>query len=306
MIASSAVDIMTPILLAALGGLFTERAGILNIGLEGLMLLGAFFCLVFTEMTGSFYIGIILGSLVPVLASALFGAVSQELKANIYMAGLGVNLLALGVTSLTSFRIFGTRGNIRFQELPNFPVLTIPFIEEIPVIGGIVSSHSFITYLTIPLVILISFLFSKTAFGMRIDAAGLNSSALYSHGVSVKRYRYAAVLISGFLAGLGGGFLSLRIGAYVPNISSGRGWIALVAIFLGSRKPWGTFFAVFAFSLAESIANSAQNAVGYSPTLLLAFPYIATLAGMVIVAAVKQQREKKKHYSLTSEKNRGS
>lgn len=275
------IGIMTPFLLAAIGGLFTELAGVLNIALEGLMLIGAFFSVVFAAATGSLFIGILLGICSAVLMAYIFGAVSLKLKANIFITGLATNLFASGFTVVLAFQIFGNKGVVRFDNLPKLPALNIPALERIPVLGDLFFGHNVFVYLSWAAVILAAVVIYKTPFGLRIRGTGHNPGTISSLGLKPARYQMYGILISGFTCGLAGAMLTLNMGAFVPEITSGRGWIALVAIYLGNKTPFGILIASLIFGFAESFSNFAQGAINIPADFILAFPYIITVIAMI-------------------------
>ncbi len=274
------IGIMTPILLAATGGLFTELAGMLNIALEGLMLIGAFFSVVFAGFTGSLFIGVLLGITSAMLVAALFGAVSLNLKANVFISGLATNLLASGLTVVLAFQIFGNKGVVRF-EIATLPSLSIPALARIPILGDLLIGHNVLVYLSWLIVVLAAVIIYRTPFGLRIRGTGLGAPTITSLGLKPRRYQMAGILISGFTCGLAGAVLTLNLSAFVPNITSGRGWIALVAIYLGNKTPWGIVIASFVFGFAESFSNYAQGATNIPADFILAFPYLITVLAMI-------------------------
>jgi simple sugar transport system permease protein len=274
------IGIMTPFLLAAVGGLFTELAGMLNIALEGLMLFGAFFAIVFAGYTGSLLIGVLLGVLFALVAAALFGVISLYLKANIFIAGLATNLLASGLTIVLAFQLFGNKGVIRF-DVAMLPVLSIPALNRIPVLGDLLLGHSLFVYVSWAIVALAALVIYRTPFGLRVRGTGLSAATIASLGLKPRVYQLAAILISGFTCGLAGAMLTLNLGAFIPNVTSGRGWIALVAIYLGNKTPWGIVIAAFVFGFAESLSNFAQGATNVPADFILAFPYLITVLAMI-------------------------
>jgi len=287
----NSIGIMTPFLLAALGGLMTELSGMLNIALEGLILFGAFFSVVFTYWSGSIFTGILGGIAVTLFFAWLFGAVTLYLKANVFITGLATNLLAGGLITVLSFAFFKTKGVLMFRNMPSLPELNIPALNSIPLIGDILSGHNILVYFGWLMVFLAWVLINKTTFGLRLRGSGINPDAMRAAGISPSRYRMYAILISGFSCALAGAVLTLNLGAYTPNISAGRGWIALVVIYLGGKRPLGILGASFIFGLAESISNYAQGFMDISADFLLAFPYLLTVAAMVIMSVLKKKRE---------------
>lgn len=277
----SAVAIMTPLLLAATGGLFTELSGMLNIALEGLMLLGAFASIVCAHYTGNLFLGILLGIVCTMALSAILGSVTLYLKSNLFITGLATNLFASGLTVVLSFHLFGNKGVVVFKEVAQLPHLKIPALQSIPIFGDIFIGHNVFVYLSWSLVLISAWVLYRTPFGFRVRAAGLHEKTLVSLGMRPQRYRFIAFLISGFSCALGGAVLSLNLGAFVPNMTSGKGWIALVVIFLGQKKPVGLLFAALIFGFADAFSNYAQGAWDVPTDFILALPYIFTLLAMI-------------------------
>ena len=277
----SAVAIMTPLLLAAMGGLFTELSGMLNIALEGLMLTGAFTSIIFTFYTGNMVLGVLIGIICTMALAALLGTVTLHLKSNVFITGLATNLFASGLTVVLSFRLFGNKGVVVFDQIGNLPRLYIPVLQRIPIIGDLFIGHHILVYLSWVMLLVVSWVLYKTPFGFRLRAAGLHETTLVSLGMRPQRYRFIAFLISGFTCGLAGAVLTLNLGAFVPNITSGKGWIALVVIFLGQKKPLGLLLAALVFGFADAFSNYAQGAFNIPADFILAIPYIFTLLAMV-------------------------
>jgi len=263
-ILKSSLTIMTPILFAAMGGLFPALAGTLNIALEGLMLTGAFASIVVYHYSASVAASIAAAVFASVLLSALHAFGAFKLRANVFICGLAVNLFAGGICVLLSDKLFNTRGVVALASVP-----------------GLLNWYLIFGFLLLITAWLIIY---KTPFGYRLRACEKNSASLLSLGISTQFYQTAAFLISGFFAGLGGSFLSLNLGAFVPGMSSGRGWIALVAIFLGARKPQGILAASFIFALAEAFSNHTQGFLAIPSGFILAFPYVCTLIAMIFVS----------------------
>jgi ABC-type uncharacterized transport system permease subunit len=287
----NAVGIMTPFLLAGIGGLFTELAGMLNIALEGLILTGAFFSIVFAAATGSLLLGILLGILCSMALALLFGAITLYLKANVFITGLATNLFASGFTVVLAFALFRTKGVIQFPDIPRLPVLSVPAaLQRIPVIGDVLFGHDIIVYATWLIVLVSAIVIYRTPFGLRLRGTGLSGATIVSLGLDPKRYQLAGILVSGLTCGLAGAFLTLRLAAFVPEISSGRGWIALGAIYLGNKTPWGIVAASFVFGLAESFSNYAQGIVNVPADFILALPYVITVAAMIVYAIWRHSR----------------
>jgi general nucleoside transport system permease protein len=287
----NAVEIMTPFLLAAIGGLFTELSGMLNIALEGLILAGAFFSVIFAAATGNLFLGILIGVLFSMLLALLFGAITIYLRANVFITGLATNLFASGLTIVLAFQIFHTKGNIQFPNVQGLPSFIVPeFLQRIPFLGDILFGHNVIVYITWLIVILATIVIYRTPYGMRLRGTGMNEQTIVSLGLSPRRYQLSGILISGLTCGLAGAMLTIKMAAFVPEISAGRGWIALVVIYLGNRTPVGIFIASFIFGLAESFSNFAQGAMKVPVDFILALPYLITVVAMVVYAIWRHAR----------------
>jgi len=268
---SNTLELAIPLILAGLGGLLTERAGVLNIGLEGMILAGAFGGILGTNATGSVVLGFVVGATFGLVIAAVFAVASIELRANIFIAGLAANLLAAGAIPFVSELIFGTKGVVRLAG-----------DERIPRLAGV----EITLYLAIGFAVLAWFVIYRTRFGLRLRAAGDGPDALRARGVSPVRYQRASMLISGVLAGAAGAEVAIRLGVYLPNISAGRGWIALVAVFLGYRRPVGVVVAAVVFAFFEVLAGSAQGLLDIPGTVLIGFPYLVTVIAMVLHSAL--------------------
>jgi simple sugar transport system permease protein len=285
----NAVGIMTPFLLAATGGLYTELSGMLNIALEGLMLIGAFFGVVFAGLTGSLALGVVLGIASSLAAALLFGLVTLNLKANVFIAGLATNLLASGLTVVLAFQLFKNKGVVRF-ELGRLPVLSLPGLQRVPLLGDLLLGHNVLVYVSWAIVLLSVVVIYRTPFGLRLRGTGLGAATVASLGLRPQAYQLAGILISGFTCGLAGAVLTLNLSAFVPNITSGRGWIALVAIYLGNKTPVGIVVASFVFGLSEAFSNYAQGALEVPTDFILAFPYTITVLAMILYSIWRHYR----------------
>jgi simple sugar transport system permease protein len=268
----SAIIIMTPLLFAAAGGLFPVLAGTLNIALEGLLLVGAFTSLTVFYYTGSVTAAIFAAACAATAVSVLHAFTVFKLRANVIIAGLAVNLFSGGLCIVLSDKIFNTRGVVTARNVTGL--------------------GSWYLIFAVLLLFAVWVVVVKTPFGYRLRACEKNSEALLSLGINPQKYRITALVISGFLCGIGGSFLSLNLGAFVPGISAGRGWIALVVIFLGGRKPQGILAAAFVFGLAEAFSNHAQGFWSLPADFILAFPYVCTLIAVLAVSIIPKYRQK--------------
>jgi simple sugar transport system permease protein len=284
----SALTIMTPLLDAAAGGLFTELAGMLNIALEGLLLTGAFAAAACAYFTGSTLLAVPAAILASMMLAAVQGAVTLKLRANVFITGLAANLFATGATAILSYRLFATGGVISGGRIPRLGAVSLPIIGGIPAVGGVVSGHSGFVYGSWILLVVCWIVLAKTPFGLRLRSCGQSAEALTSLGLNPGAYRFAAFLISGAACGLGGAYLSLNLGVYVPNMSAGKGWIALVIIFLGRRRAFGLLAAAFIFALAEAFSHYAQGAFSVPPEFVMALPYLTALIVLVAASIIRK------------------
>jgi ABC-type uncharacterized transport system permease subunit len=272
----------TPILLAALGGAFTDLGGTLNIGLEGMMLSSAFFAAIVANFTSSIFLGIMCGIISSIGLAALMAILSLKFGANVFITGLATNLLSSGLTIFLSSKIFNSKGTIILDRIPQLVTFKIPLINEIPFIGKIFSGFTIFEYMGMLLVLFCYILIYKTPYGIHQRTVGLYKKAAESLGISAFRHRFIAFLISGFFCGLGGAYLSLSQKAFVGGMTNGRGWIALVAVILGRGNPVGIMFSSLLFGLATSLSNILQTTTQVSSKLLFTLPFVITLLTMIL------------------------
>lgn len=279
----------TPIALAGVGGMFGERSGITNIGLDGTMLFSAFFAVVFCHYSGSPWVGLLAGVLVGVLVSFLHAYFCISLKVDQTIVGLAVNILAASITVYASSSIFGNKGFT--PSVAKLPAVSIPLLRDLPVVGDFFSSVSLITLAVIPVVIGANYLLHKTPFGLRTIAVGQNPQAAYVAGVDVKKTQYLAVMLGGFTCGLAGSFLSISyLSMFVRDMVSGRGFIAIAAILFGRYSPLGIFLAALFFGLADAIQIALQGIVNIPNEIIQCAPYVLT----ILVVTVNEARTLRK------------
>jgi len=279
----SSLRICAPLILAALGGLLTFKAGILNIALDGFMLVAAFAGVAFTYATGSLTIGILAALIASMMLSLLLVVFNLRFKAHIFIAGVAVIFIAQALTSLLLQGIFGQEG-IFNPNIPTFPEIHIPLIKDIPVIGAIVSGHTllvYIAYLSIPVV---AWFLYKTRWGLRVRIVGEAEDAALAAGVSVNRIKLQAMLACGFFCGLGGAYLSLGyVSFFSRNMTSDRGFIAIAAIIFARGNPWLTALIALLFGFAQAFSIRLPQTTDIAPQLLQIIPYAVTIAGLIIV-----------------------
>ena len=270
-----------PLAVAALGGLLTEAAGSLSVALEGSMLVGAFAAAAAAKASGSFLVGIVASLGAGTSLALLVGLSAGLLRADVFVAGLAANLLAPGLVSLLSGAMYGTKG-----VLPADALLTRShegsLFSRIPVVGEALFGQETMVYLLGGTALALALLYSWTVFGLRLRAAGEGNEAARAAGLVPGPYRMAAHLLAGAASGLAGAALASHVGAFVPGISSGRGWIALVAVYLGGKRPGGVVLACLGFGLLIGLSNAAQGLAAAPAELLQAGPYLATALALVL------------------------
>ncbi|MGG4448391.1 ABC transporter permease [Brevibacillus porteri] len=277
---SSTIRMVTPILLAALGGALCARVGIFNVGLEGLVLVGAFSAIVGNHFTGNLLLAVLIAALVSIVFSLLFAYMTIKLRANEIVVGVAINFLALGLTTFALRAIFGVKGAFYDKDMVGLPTVEIPFIHDIPVIGGIVSGHSPLVYFAFLAAILLYVFFYRTVTGFRVLAVGLNPVAARSLGLKVTGLQMLAIVMSGALCGIAGAQLSLgQVTMFTEGMTAGRGFIALVAMMMGQSHPLGILASSFLFGLMDALSIRLQ---GFSlPTQFTAMlPYVLTIVAM--------------------------
>ncbi|WP_017999465.1 ABC transporter permease [Paracoccus sp. N5] len=296
-ILDSAVRLMVPLLLACLAGLYSERAGVFDIGLEGKMLIAAFCAGAVAYATGSAWLGLLAGIGGALALAALHGLASITFRGNQLISGVAINFLASGLTVLLGQKIFALGGRTpSLQGAARFTEITLPLadaLRPLPVIGRLyaelISGHSVLVYLAFAMVPLTWWMLYRTRFGLRLRAVGENPASVDTAGVSVTRLRYGAVLICGVLCGIAGAYLATAISAgFVKEMTAGRGFIALAALIFAKWRPWPALGACFLFGLMEAVANRYPNLdlglVTVPSMFMNALPYILTviiLAGFV-------------------------
>lgn len=276
---ASSIRLATPLLLTALGENFSERAGVLNIGVEGLMIVGALAGFLGGHYSGSAWIGALCALLAGMLFSCLHAYLSAVLASNQVVSGLATNLLALGLAIFTFRAAFGIP--MVDPQAPTFGRIAVPLLSDIPLIGDVLFNHHawvYLSWLLVPACYIVLF---KTSWGLKVTAVGENPLAAESAGISVRNVRFAAVLIGGAFAGLGGMTLSLsQLGFFKEAMVAGRGFIAIAIVMFGGWNPFGILGAALLFGLADSLQLRLQT-IGVDayipPQFLVSLPYVLTV-----------------------------
>ncbi len=289
----SIIRITAPILFAALGAVVAEKAGVVNIGLEGIMSISALFGVLFSYWTQSWLVGVLGALIIGVLLGLLIGFFALKLKTDIILAGIAVNMIGGGGTIFLLYMFTGMRGNTGALVSQNIliPTINIPLINSIPILGETISGHALLTYVAFILVFLIAALLYKTSLGLNIRAVGENDHAAQSVGISVLQVKYIAIGISGALAGLGGSFMSMYYSqGWNSGMIAGRGFIALAAQAMGRGEPVGTMLSSLLFGFAQALRTKVSGLQGVSSYLVSLIPYVFTIVGLVLYAISTMKR----------------
>lgn len=286
---AAALRLSVPIAFAALGGVLSERSGVLNIGLEGMMLAGAFGAATGSYYSGSAGVGIIAALFAGGLAGLLLGLLSVTLRVNQLVSGIAVNLLCAGLTAFLARQAFGE--NLGRAFVQGFDEVAVPFLSQIPIVGTVLFYQDALAYFLFALVPLTLFVLFKTTWGLNLRATGENPKAADTAGVPVFRIRYIAIMISGMLAALGGAHIALsQIHLFTENMSAGRGFIALAAVILGRWNPLLAVLAALFFGICDAAQLRLQFAnptIPYQAFIIL--PYVASIIALIVfVGAVRQ------------------
>jgi simple sugar transport system permease protein len=270
----------TPLAFAAIGGIFSERSGVVNIGLEGMMLAGAFFGIWATAWSGSWVIGLLMAMVFGGAFALVHAFFCIHLRADQIVVGTAINFLALGLTGYLFRDIYGTQGTP--SDISRIPDVHLGFLESIPFIGDVFGNLSLMIWLMFALLVTSWIVIFHTPIGLRLRAVGEHPRAADTVGISVYWVRYVAVIVSGMLAALGGAYLSVGFtGTFNENMSAGRGFIALAAVIFGKWNPFGAFGACLLFGFASALSIPLQREADISANLVSTLPYVLTLVALV-------------------------
>lgn len=280
---ASGVRLCVPVLLAALGELVSERAGVFNIGLEGLMLFGAVFASIGFATTGSPVLGLGTGMLGGAIAAAILSLVIVMARANQIVVGIGFNLLALGVTSLLRqvFLVDAQTGSVR-----SVSTLRLPGLSDLPIVGRAFFSQSPVFYAAVVIAVLLWVLFKYTRLGLILRAVGENASAADVSGIPVLPLRTGAVIFTGLMAGLGGAYLCIVAsgGVFVDHMTAGRGYLAIAIVIFARWRPIRAVVVAFVLGCLEALQFQGQYlGLDIAPPLLLATPFVVALLAWVLI-----------------------
>ena len=282
---SSGIRLATPYLYASIGEMFGQRSGVLNLGVEGQMLLGAFSAFYVVQKTGNLWLGTLTAMGVGALMGIAMGFVTIKLHAQQGISGIGFYLFGLGMSNLLFQLMIGT-----VETVKGFPRVDIPILSKIPVIGNIFFSQNILVYLAFLLVPIASFVLYKTNLGLKIRAVGENPEAADSLGVSVAGVRYFTTILGGTLSGLGGASLSIALlNVFQQNMTAGLGFIAVALVYFGGWRPWGVLIGALLFSMVNALQLWIQVlGIPIPSEFAVMMPYILTI--LVLVMSVSKVR----------------
>lgn len=297
------IRVATPILLASLGAVICTKAGVVNLGLEGIMLISALAGVLGSAFGGSLWIGLLTGLLASVAVSAVFAYFHLVLKANNVLCGTAVNTMASGLTVFVLQLATGEKGNSSSLKSFSFPNVDIPIIKDIPVLGGILSGHNALTYLALAMVVVIWFFLYKTPTGLRMRAVGENPNAASSVGQNVIKIQFLAIVLCGLMTGLGGMYLSMGyLTMFVRDMTAGRGFIALAACSMGQATPVGALISSMIFAFFDGLSNILQ-VLKIPSEFIQMLPYLATIAGLTVYSIQKSAAASRKTKKLEEVKS---
>ena len=280
------IALSTPILLAALGELLVERAGVLNIGLEGLMLWGAFAAAAAAAATGSVVAGVLAGAAAGIAVALVFAVAVVILEADQIIVGAAVNLLALGGTGALYRTLYGDTGTA--LVLPLLPALPVPLLAALPGVGSVLFRQHALVYVALLGTQLLAWILSSTGLGLRLRALGDHPRAAASLGYPVGSYRVAVLAVGGLAGGLAGASLALSTaGTFIEGVTAGRGFVALAVVVFARWSPWGALIGSLLFGMASALQFQFQaTAIGVPYQFFLMLPYVLTLAVLLFATGV--------------------
>ncbi len=282
----------TPVLLAALGGLFTEHAGIMNIGMEGMILMGAFFAVVFSFTFASAPMGILFAVLVGVAVGLFFALFVVKLKSDEFIIGMTINTFASGLTIFMLRSVFGKVGTWAGEGIEGLDPINIPVIKDIPVIGSIFSGYSIFVYLSWLFVLVVWIFLYRTPYGFWIRASGEHPEALETAGISPVRMKVISSVLCGVFCGFAGAHLSLGfLNCFTEGMSASRGFIAFACVVFGMANPPKVFGAALLFGFLQALGMRLQS-VGVPSDLTAAVPYLATVLMLVYITVSAARRKR--------------
>ena len=293
----SAIRLATPVILAALGAALCNKAGVLNLGIDGFMTMSAFVALVGSYLVRNFtslgqtypvaatYIGVLSAAVFGGLLGLLFAFLKDKLNVDLVVLSIAINMLAVDITVYLMRTLFHQSGTWSDPSIVQLPSIEIPLISGIPVIGTLLSGYNIIVYSAWIIAIVLVIVMHKTRYGRHITAVGENPTASRSVGINVRGVRYFALIASGVLSGLAGAFLSVgHLTLFTRDMAAGRGWLGNAAALFGFNNPGGSFLAGLFFGFADALALRLQNVTKIPPYIISMMPYVLTILILSIVS----------------------
>lgn len=300
------IRVATPIIFASLGAVICTKAGVVNLGLEGIMLISALAGVLGSVWGKSLFWGLAAGIFAAVVISAVFAYFHLVLQANNVLCGTAINTMATGLTVFVLQLATGEKGNSSSLKSFSFPQIDIPLIKDIPVIGSILSGHNVLTYVALIMVFVIWFFLYKTPTGLRMRAVGENPDAASSVGQNVIRIRFLAIVLCGVMTGLGGMYLSMGyLNMFVRDMTAGRGFISLAACSMGQATPIGALLSSMIFAFFDGLSNILQ-VLKIPSEFIQMLPYLATIGGLTVYSIQKSSAAKRKIKKLKEASSNGT
>lgn len=288
--AASSIRMAAPLLLAALGLSISERSGLMNIGGEGVMLVGAFIAYTVSVLTGSYWLGMFCALPAALAVMLIFAFSSITLRVHQVVVGMGINMFSLGITSFLLRRFFRGDDSIAAGLIaPSFPSVPIPLLSRIPFLGSLLFNHNVIVYFSFLMVFVLWFILKRTSLGLKIISVGESPRTADGLGINVIRVRYLSTLFSGLMLGIAGAYLSIaQSNIFTENMTGGRGYIAMAVVVLGKWSPLGVLAGAILFGATSSLQLIIQNQ-GYaiSSHLVMTFPYFCTILAVIAMSRNK-------------------
>lgn len=294
---ATGIRLATPLVFAALAAAVTVKAGMFNMGVEGMMLCAALAAPIVAAQTGSVWIGLLAGVFTGLLTALVISFSSLTGKTDLYLTCIAFNLMATGGTVFLMILLTGSQSDtLNALKIYMLPTLNIPLIEKIPILGPILSGHDILTYVAVLSVILVSFFFKRTRLGLRLRSVGENPQAAESVGISSIKMRYIAFILSGLLSGLGGAFMSIgNVGYFMKNMVGGRGYIGLSAMNMANADAAGASLASLFFGLCEDISLTLKSnkTLNFPTQFLDMVPYAATILSIMVINFIRIAHQRK-------------
>ncbi len=294
-IISASVRIATPITLAALGGVFCQKAAIFNIGLEGMMLVGSFAVICGQiAFPGSIAAGMLFAIAAGIALSLLFALAVLRFDANQIITGIGINLLGVGLTSFLLRAVYDTQGTLRSEVMGKLPTISLPFLKDVPILGGIFGEQNLLTYISFLMVLVTALLLYQTPFGISACAIGELPESVATSGV--KPIQLLAILWSGLLCSVAGTYLStVSVTGFTEDMVQGRGFTAFSALIFGNGNPFVTWAVSILFGFADALGIRVElNSAGMSSSIIKMFPYLLSVAALAVSCYAREASRRKK------------